>query len=59
MQLLNIKADGELLIPMTTTMENLKRKTRTEVIVGEYRVNVPAEELPDSMFTPDFLQSEG
>jgi len=59
MQLMDIKVDGDLLIPMKTSMENLKRGTRTEVIVGEYRVNVSAEELPDSMFTPDFLQSEG
>jgi len=59
MQLMEIKADGDILIPMKTTMENLKRSTRTEVIVEEYRVNVAADELPDSMFTPDFLQSEG
>jgi outer membrane lipoprotein-sorting protein len=59
MQLMNIKADGDLLIPMKTSMENLKRGTHTDVLIEEYRVNVSAEELPDSMFTPDFLQSEG
>jgi hypothetical protein len=59
MRLMDIKADGDLLIPMKTSMENLKRGTHTEVIVEEYRVNVSADELPDSMFTPDFLQSEG
>jgi hypothetical protein len=59
MQLMDIKAEGDSLIPMKTTMENLKYSTRTEILVEEYRVNVPAEELPDSMFTSDFLQSEG
>lgn len=59
MSLLNIRPDGDLLVPMKTTMENKKRGTRTEVTVEEYRVNVSAEELPDSMFTPDFLQTEG
>jgi len=59
MQLMNIKSDGDLLIPMKTSMENLKRGTHTDVLIEEYRVNVSAEELPDSMFTPDFLQSEG
>jgi len=59
MSLLNVKRDGELLVPLKTTMENIKRGTRTEVLVEDYRVNVPAEELPDSMFTPDYLQSEG
>ena len=59
MRLMEIKADGKTLIPMKTSMENLKRGTHTDVLIEDYRVNVPADELPDSMFTPDFLQSEG
>jgi hypothetical protein len=59
MTLHDIEKDGEVRFPKRTIMENLKRGTRTEVQVDEYRLNVPAEELPDTMFTPDFLQSEG
>ncbi len=59
MTLHDIEKDGEVRFPKRTIMENLKRGTRTEVQVDEYRLNVPPEELPDTMFTPDFLQSEG
>lgn len=54
-----VKQDGETLVPTLTIMENLKKGSRTEVRVKEYRIDVPAEELPDSMFTPTYLQSEG
>jgi len=50
---------GDVLVPMHTTMENLKRGTRTEVRVESVEVNVPAERLPDHRFTPEAMQSEG
>lgn len=59
MLLEEVKKDGELLIPIRTVMDNLKRGTKTEIIVGDYKIDVPPEELPDTMFTPEFLQSGG
>ena len=59
MKLEEVVKDGALMIPTLTVMMNLKRGTKTEIIVEEYKVDVPAEELPDTMFTPEFLVSEG
>ncbi|MEE2829867.1 MAG: outer membrane lipoprotein-sorting protein [Myxococcota bacterium] len=59
MTLVEVKPEGDLRIPIKTTMENLKRGTRTEIVVENYQVNVPASDLPDEVFTPDFLESEG
>jgi hypothetical protein len=53
------KNEGGSMIPVRTVMENLKRGTKTVITVGDYRINVPAEELPDSMFTEAYLRSEG
>jgi uncharacterized protein len=54
-----VRKDGDLLVPIRTVMDNLKRSTKTEIIVEDYRIDVPVEELPDSMFTPEYLQTEG
>jgi hypothetical protein len=54
-----VKAVGDVMIPTLTVMENLKRGTRTEIVVSEYRINVDPAELPDEMFTPAFMQGEG
>jgi len=59
MQITQVKKDGEEMVPLVTVMENLKRGTKTEIKIIEYRTNVPAEELPDSMFTQEYLKSEG
>jgi len=59
MTLQGVKKDGDNVIPTLTVMENLKRGTKTEVIVEDYRTNVDPSELPDEIFTPDYLQSEG
>jgi hypothetical protein len=53
------KKDGDSTVPVRTVMENLKRGSKTVITVGDYRTNVPAEELPDSMFTEAYLRSEG
>ncbi|HCP45111.1 MAG TPA: hypothetical protein DIU15_03665 [Deltaproteobacteria bacterium] len=59
MTILDVALRGDVLVPMHTTMENLKRGTRTEVKVESVEVNVPAERLPDHRFTPEAMQSEG
>jgi len=59
MKILEVKDQGGVLVPMRTTMENLKRGTRTEVRVESVEVNLPSERLPDTLFTPESLQSEG
>jgi len=51
--------DGDVLVPKKIMMENLKRKTRTELRVEEYKVNVDAAELPDAMFTKEYIEAEG
>ncbi len=59
MKILEVKDQGGVLVPMRTTMENLKRGTKTEVRVESVQVNLPSEDLPDYLFTPESLQSEG
>ncbi len=53
------QGEGDVLVPKKTEMKNLKKGTRTEIRVENYRVNVPVEEMPDEMFTAEFLRSEG
>jgi len=55
----SVKSEGDVMIPLLTVMENLKRGTKTEIVVSDYKVNVDAADLPDEIFTPDYLQSEG
>ena len=59
MSILEVTKDGSTVVPTKTLMEDLKKGTKTEVVVSQYRLNVPASELPDSMFTEEFLKSEG
>lgn len=59
MLVLELVQDGDVLVPKKTEMKNLKKGTRTEIRVEEYRVNVPAAEMPDEIFTAEFLRSEG
>ncbi len=59
MTIVKVKREGDVLVPLSTRMENLKRGTKTEVRVKDYKVNVDETVLPDSIFTPEFLQSEG
>ena len=55
----SVTTEGDVMIPTLTVMENLKRGTKTEIVVSSYKVNVAAADLPDEIFTPDYLQSEG
>jgi len=51
--------DGDTVVPTHTTMKNLQRGTQTELIVESYRLNVPAEEIPDETFTAGFMERSG
>lgn len=59
MVILEVQDKGGVFVPMRTRMENLKRGTKTEVRVEAVEVNLPSEKLPDYLFTPESLQSEG
>ncbi len=45
--------------PKTSEMVNLKKGTKTRLEVQEYRVDVPKEELPDSLFSQTELERGG
>lgn len=53
-----VDEDSGLVVPMSFVMENVKRGTRTEVLVKDHRLFDDPAELPDAMFTPEFLQPE-
>ena len=55
----SVEKDGDVLVPKIIVMENLKKSTRTELRVDKYKVNVDPAELPDSMFTKEFIEAEG
>ena len=55
----SVVREGTVLIPKVIVMENLKRLTHTELRVDVYKINVPASELPDSIFTKEFIEGEG
>lgn len=59
MTITEVTKDGDSVIPVNTVMENLKRGTKTVIHIDEYQTDVPAEQLPDSMFTEAYLRSEG
>jgi len=45
--------------PTKSTMENLQKGTKTRLEVIEHRLNVPAEELPEEMFTATWMENHG
>ena len=47
--------DGKTLARVSI-MKTLKRKTATRLEVMEQRLDVPAEELPEEMFTKAYLE---
>lgn len=59
MTLEKIQKEGVNAIPMVTVMEDLKKGSRTVVRVQKVRINVPAAELPDSLFTVESLKAGG
>lgn len=57
MTLEQVRKEGTAWVPIVTVMESLKKGTKTVIRVEQVRVNVPATELPDAMFTRDALKS--
>ena len=40
-------------------MKNVARGTATKMTVSEWRMNVPASEIPDETFTVGFMERNG
>ena len=59
MEVIELEKSGDVLVPKRTEMKNIKKGTRTEIRVESYRVDVPLAEMPDEMFTAEYLRSEG
>ena len=59
LEVLETATDNGVTIPTKSVMTNLRRGTKTEMHVSGYRLNVPAEEIPDETFTVGFLERNG
>jgi len=46
-------------VPMLSVMKDAKRGSSTRMEVEKVQVNVPAEDLPDDMFTAAYLEQNG
>lgn len=51
--------DGELTLVTESTMSNVQKGTKTRLTVKEHDLNVPAEQLPDDIFTKAHLEQGG
>lgn len=51
--------DGELTLVVESTMTNLQKGTHTVLKVVEHDLNVPADQLPDEIFTKAHLEQGG
>ncbi len=51
--------DNGTVFPTHSIMKNLSRGTQTEMIVTEWKLNVPAEEIPEETFTVGYLERNG
>lgn len=47
---------GETTLPRHSIMRNVKKNRRTELVVTEQRIDIPAAELPDETFTSAYLE---
>ncbi len=59
LDVLETAMDNGVTIPTKSVMKNLSRGTQTEMNVSNYRLNVPASEIPDETFTVGFLERNG
>lgn len=57
MTVLKLARQDGVVLPLETEMRHLQKGTRTVIKIDRYRVNVPASDLPDAMFTPEWLES--
>lgn len=51
-----VAKEGDAVIPIVSTMTDIKRKTSTRLEVLEYRLNVDPSEIPDETFTATFME---
>lgn len=58
MRIEQVRSEGDVVVPMRTVMENLKRGSRTEIQVEVLRLGVPASELPETILTPEFIAAQ-
>jgi len=59
LEVLKTAEDNGSLVPTHSIMKNISRGTATEMTVTEWRLNVPASEIPDETFTVGFLERNG
>jgi hypothetical protein len=59
LQIQATEVSGGTVVPTHTTMQNLQRGTQTDLHVDSYRLNVPADEIPDETFTAGFMERGG
>lgn len=52
-------AEGDLVLVTGSTMKNVQKGTQTRLTVKSHRINVPDEELPDSLFTKASMEQGG
>lgn len=51
--------DGEITLVTESLMKNVQKGTSTRLNVKEHRLNVPADELPDELFTKAHMEQGG
>jgi hypothetical protein len=59
LEVLATELDGTITVATKSIMTSLSRGTKTRLEVKEHRLNVPAEELPDELFTQAALERGG
>ena len=59
LSVLETATEGGTVLPTKSVMRNHSRGTSTELTVTQWRLNVPASEIPDETFTVGFLERNG
>jgi len=59
LEILETASENGTIIPTHSVMKNVARGTATKMTVSEWRMNVPASEIPDETFTVGFMERNG
>lgn len=59
LQVVRTEKDGAITLPVETEMSDLRRGTRTKLVILSHQLNVPLEKLPNDTFSSDFLERGG
>lgn len=59
LEVVKTERSGTVTLPVESVMRNLQKGTQTRMIILEHRLDVPADELPDEVFTPAYLERSG